>query len=133
MSDRRQVMKRFRIPALVVATAMMSLAGCGEGAPSGSASTEEGTIKGTVTIKGKKATDGQVSFDPTNKARPNETARKAEIGKDGSYTVKTLVGDNVVRVTVPGMEKDRTLIGTQLNFEVKPGENTYEIVLPPPN
>jgi hypothetical protein len=120
--------------ATILAASTLALAvGCGQGVPSASTSSEEATVKGTVTIRGKAATQGQVSFDPANVKRPGEVARTATIGHDGSYTVKTLVGDNAVRVTFPGMEKDRELGSFEQSFAVKPGENEYKIQLPPPS
>jgi len=121
-----------RFSPAILTTLALVVGGCGEGPPQSSSSTEEATIKGTVTVKGKKATQGKVFFDPSNKARPTETARVAEIGKDGSYSAKSLVGENVVRFDIPGMEKDRDLGSIELTFEVKPGENEYPIEIPPP-
>jgi hypothetical protein len=96
------------------------------------ASSEEANVKGRVTIRGKPATGGEISFDPANTKRPNEIARRAAIGKDGTYTVKTLVGNNAVRISFPGMERDRELGSAEQSFEVKPGENQFDFQLPPP-
>ena len=77
-------------------------------------------------------TRGEIAFDPSNYQRKNETARRVPIGKDGSYTVKTLVGANRVSFAVPEMARDPQLQDLSLQYEVKEGENTYDIELPPP-
>jgi hypothetical protein len=105
--------------------------GCGSGAPAVSTSDEEGTVKGTVTFKGKPVTEGTVSFDPSNVKRRDAAPRSAPIAKDGTYSVKTLVGDNRVRASFPGLEADRQSSEVELIYYVKPGENTYDLVLPP--
>ncbi len=52
-------------------------------------------MSGTVTIKGTPASGGKILFNPSNSERIVPT-RIAEIGPDGSYTIKTLTGDNRV-------------------------------------
>ncbi|MEJ7640103.1 MAG: hypothetical protein WKF75_19590 [Singulisphaera sp.] len=54
------------------------------------------------------------------------------IGKDGSYTVKTLVGANRVSFAVPAMAHDPLLQDLSLQYDVQSGDNTYDIELPPP-
>jgi len=116
--------------------ALMVIAGCEGGGIGGgggaSASTEEATVKGTVKINGKPATKGIVNFDPSNINRKMEGVRKADIGSDGSYTVKTLVGGNNVSVNTPETQKDSKLMYNQTTFEVKSGENTLDIEVPTP-
>ena len=56
-------------------------------------------MSGTVTVKGTPATGGRILFNPSNSGRIVPT-RTADIGPDGSYTIKTLTGDN--RVTFDG-------------------------------
>ncbi len=46
-----------------------------------------------VTVNGKKASGGTILFDPLNVNRKSASAASAEIGKDGTYTIKTLVGE----------------------------------------
>lgn len=103
--------------------------GCGDGKPSVSSSTDEANVSGSVTIQGKRATRGQVVFDPSNYQRTGVPARTAEISKDGTYTVKTLVGGNSVRVNGPEAEKAGATY-TIINFEVQPGDNKLDITLP---
>jgi hypothetical protein len=71
-----------------------------------------------------------VVFDPANIKR-NVEFRKAAIGKDGSYSIRTLVGENVVRLEsneVMKVNMEAQFISTQ----VKPGDNTFDIKLPLP-
>ncbi len=118
----------------LAATGLLVLGlGCGEGKPSVETSTTEATVKGTVKLRGKLVTRGEISFDPSNYQRKNETARRVPIGKDGSYTVKTLVGANRVSFAVPAMARDPLLQDLSLQYDVQAGDNnTYHIELPPP-
>lgn len=124
----------------------MLVSGCGK-KPSVSTSTIEATVSGIVTIDGKAVTEGEVSFDPSNYLRKNETARTAPIGPDGTYSIRTLVGHNSVQVATPqlasrtGSASDRTAAEPQsrhasmtsgfklLEFEAKAGDNTFNIEL----
>lgn len=124
MRDRRGVC------SLIVAASVLGLAwGCGDGRPAATSSTEEATVSGTVTVKGKTATKGNVTFDPASYQRP-VAARSAPIEKDGRYTIKTLVGHNAVRVSSP-LLKGRDLDDLVLSYDVKSGEQTFDIKLPP--
>src|SRR5262249_35546580 len=68
--------------------------GGGGGPPPADTTTAEANVHGTITFKGKPVTKGEVAFDPSNYLRKNEASRRVEIGKDGSYSVKTLAGVN---------------------------------------
>src|SRR6516164_2652145 len=108
---------RIRIAVLVPSALMVIGWGC-DGRPAVSSSTTEATVKGTVTIKGKPATKGTVEFDPANYQRKDVQARSAPINPDGTYTIKTLVGGNTVRVRGPEAEKAGALYETT-DFDVK--------------
>ena len=56
----------------------------------------EVTVTGVVTVKGKPASGGQITFNPSNRDR-KVPAFAAPIGQDGSYTIKTYTGENEVR------------------------------------
>jgi hypothetical protein len=71
------------------------LIGCGDGKPSVDTSLTEATVSGVVSVKGKPATGGKINFNPANSGRI-VGINSADIGPDGSYTVKTLTGDNQV-------------------------------------
>jgi len=87
---------RAALLALVVASLLQ---GCGEGKPSVDTSLTEASVSGTVSVKGTPATGGKILFNPSNAGRIVPT-RTADIGPDGTYTIKTLTGDN--RVTFEG-------------------------------
>jgi hypothetical protein len=118
-----------RLGALVAAAMLVVAWGCGD-VPPASSSTEEATVKGTVFIKGKPARKGQVVFDPANYQRKEVKANTAPVGKDGAYTIKTLVGVNSVRVEGPEVEKAGASYAN-ITFDVKSGENSFDIKLPP--
>ncbi len=122
-----------RRAAALAATGLLILGmGCGDDKPSVDTSTTEATVTGTVKLKGKLLTRGEIAFDPSNYQRKGETARRVPIGKDGSYTVKTLVGANRVSFAVPEMARDPKLQDLSLSYDVQSGDNTYHIELPPP-
>jgi hypothetical protein len=115
--------------ALASALALFVVLGCSDGTPSVSSSTTEATVKGTVTIKGKLAKKGAVVFDPSNYARKHEQPRSAPINKDGTYSIKTLIGTNSVRVSSPEAEAASSGY-TNETLEVASGEQTFNIKLP---
>jgi hypothetical protein len=118
------------LPALAATSTLMVAAwGCGGGAPPVTSDTTEATVKGTVTINGKPATKGKVVFDPANYRRKDANARPADIGKDGTYSVTTLVGGNTVRVEGPEAEKAGAAY-MSIDFDVAAGDNTLNITLP---
>jgi len=121
---------RLKRPMLTGLLVLASASGCGSGRPSVDTSTSEGTVRGTVKVRGKPVTAGKISFDPSNVARKSEPARTAPIGSDGSYTVKTLIGLNQVTFSGPAFNKERELQDASLRYEVQRGEATYNIVLP---
>ena len=104
--------------------------GGGGGAPPVTSSMEEATVKGTVTVKGKPLTKGEISFDPSNINR-QVGPRTAPIGPDGSYTIKTLTGKNSVTVAGPTIARDPDLAMNQTTVDVKSGENRVPIELSP--
>lgn len=121
---------RFRqLAAIIPSIGLVIALGCGDGKPSVSTSETEATVKGTVTINGKLANRGQVVFDPSNYLRKGVPARTAQVGKDGTYEVKTLVGGNSARVEGPEAEKAGATY-TMFDIDVQPGENTLNIKLP---
>ncbi|WP_422924559.1 hypothetical protein [Singulisphaera sp. PoT] len=95
-----------RAAILLAAASIVPVAGCGSGAPNVSSSTQEVTVKGTVTINGKPATSGEVIFDPSNVYRKFVSSKSAAIGADGSYTLTTLYGENKVSVWAPDLKPD---------------------------
>src|SRR5262245_5524213 len=90
----------WRYLRLLTACALAVGAGCSGAAvnPEATGSTTEANAKGTVKVRGKLVTNGEVVFDPANLNRPTAPVRTAPISKDGTYTIKTLIGPNNVTV-----------------------------------
>jgi hypothetical protein len=109
--------------------ALVAAPGCGGGASPGSAPVEEATVHGKVTIKGVLAKGGTIYFDPTNASRQSAPVASAGIGKDGTYTIKTLVGENRVNVETPETRNEPDL-STPEPFDVKSGDNTLDVTIP---
>ncbi|MFO0959249.1 MAG: hypothetical protein U0800_17765 [Isosphaeraceae bacterium] len=120
-----------RSAGLATAGLLWAVIGCGEGKPPVDSTKEEATVKGSVTYKGKTVSKGEIRFDPSNHLRKDEVARRAPIGADGTYEVKTLVGLNRVSFSIPSV-KDPQMQDYSLECEVKSGTNTFEAALPPP-
>jgi hypothetical protein len=118
------------IAVSLVSAPLVIACGCGD-QPSVTSSTEEGTVKGTVTIKGKLAKKGSVTFDPSNYRRTDAQPRTAPIKEDGTYEITTLVGENSVRVGGREAENAGAAYVT-IPIDVKSGQaNTLDIKLPP--
>jgi hypothetical protein len=116
---------------LLVMLGGLVAAGCGSGAPYAESSRTEATVTGRVTTAGKPITQGQVIFDPANINRRGETARTAEIGPDGTYTITTLIGENRVTVAIPGRTRKAGSPYVQQVVNVKAGaDNTFDITVP---
>jgi hypothetical protein len=102
--------------------------GCGDGKPNVDTSLSEATVSGVVSVKGVPATGGTIHFNPSNSGRIVPT-RTAEIGPDGSYTIKTYTGDNQVtfggevarKNTGVGLMKDYASVqsgGNKIDFDI---------------
>ncbi|MEW4570622.1 hypothetical protein AB1L88_22390 [Tautonia sp. JC769] len=121
-----------RIGGIAAAAALLVGSGCGGGRPSVDTSTAEGTVSGTVMLRGKPAAGHTIAFDPSNVERKFEPARSAVIGEDGSYTVTTLVGVNQVTFSGPLIDQDPELQYAATSIDVARGENTLDVELPMP-
>jgi hypothetical protein len=102
-------------------------AGC-DGRPYVDTSTTEVTVTGTVLVKGKPATGGEIRFDPSNVDRP-VGPRTAPIGKDGTYTIKTFSGGNQIGFAGALAVENPGLFRYREYFEVKKGENRKDFDL----
>jgi hypothetical protein len=118
------------LPAGFVA-GLIACSGCGASPVSTTTSGDEATVHGRVTIKGVPAKGGTIYFDPSNASRQSAPVASAEIGKDGTYTVKTWAGENRVNVLTPETRKDPNL-STPQPFDVKSGDNTLDVAVPHP-
>src|SRR4051794_27115270 len=119
--NRRQ--RRIGLPCLVLAgiAAAMAAWGCGDpGTPPVESSRTEATVKGVVRIHGKPAAGGTITFDPSNIRRKDALPRAVAIGKDGTYSVTTLIGENSVSVDSPETGRDPKLTQNMQTFVVEP-------------
>lgn len=125
-------------PGRAAAMMMLLLAGCLgcnplSGGPSVSGSSEEATVSGSVRIRGKPVGNGQVIFHCANVSRPDARPRLAPINDDGTYTIKTLVGENNVEVSCKELQapKNSRYAEDQHLVVVQSGENAFDIEIPP--
>jgi hypothetical protein len=121
--------------AFLSATALIGLAalpGCGPGTPSVDTSMNEATVSGVVSVRGVPATGGSILFNPSNSQRIVPT-RTAQIGADGSYTIKTLTGINQVSFDGEVATKNRGVALIKEGVEVQSGTNTANFDLMGPN
>jgi hypothetical protein len=120
-----------RIANRLVAASLFTLltvsAGCNDGA---SSSTSEGTVSGVVTLLGKPVSSGQIQFDAANINRKDAPQRYADIGKDGRYSIKALVGSNRVTPVLPSVGRGGDLRRAVKSIEVSSGENSCDIDIP---
>lgn len=111
------------IAALAAAALVALAAGC-SGTPYVDTSTTEVTVTGVVRVKGKPASGGQISFNPSNRDR-KVPAFTASIGEGGSYTIKTYTGENTV--TFGGeVAKAYPTLGMAKEFCVVTGEGQVQ-------
>ncbi|SIO36113.1 hypothetical protein SAMN05444166_4092 [Singulisphaera sp. GP187] len=123
--------RRFLDGVAVAAVLMTTLAGCGSRETPGETTLDEAQVKGTAKFHGKTLDGGTLHFNASN-AKRVVGARDATIEKDGTFTIKTLVGQNVVTIT----PKSRTKATYGLEYEektieVKSGENPIDIEFMP--
>ncbi len=111
-------------------TVSFPMVGCGE-KPSVDTTSAEGNVSGTVRVRGKPMTGGEITFDPSNYERADAKPRKATIGSDGKYSVTTLQGRNIARIFGPTNKKEPQLGYGIHAIEVKSGDNSFDIDLPP--
>jgi hypothetical protein len=112
---------------LLAALFAMTAGGCGTDVRYAESSMAEATVSGRVSLQGKPAMKGQVIFDPANVNRKTVVARAAEIRRDGTYEVRTLIGANRVTVAIPGRTTKTGAPYVQQIYDVKSGSNTLDI------
>jgi hypothetical protein len=124
-------MRNGRLPlwAAIAGTFILAMEGCGDSPPSVSGSTAKATVTGKVTANGSPVTSGEVIFNPANINRKDAPTAKATLGKDGSYSVETLVGENQVQVMSPSFTT-RELQYNDQPYTVPSGGGTFDISLP---
>jgi hypothetical protein len=122
------MLMRIRRPlaGLVTAVSFFILAGCEGGPPSVDTSSAKATVKGVVKIAGAPATEGEITFNPANTQRKDVAVVSAPIGKDGSYTIQTLTGENTVKLGGSIVKKFPIAGRESKPFVVKSGDNTFD-------
>jgi hypothetical protein len=111
---------------LITAASLWILAGCGSSPPAVETSNTEATVKGVVKVGGAPAAEGEIVFDPANYKRKDASPRSAPIGKDGSYTITTLTGENQVKLGGSLARQKPIVARAQRSVDVHPGENTFD-------
>ncbi len=108
--------------------ATVATLGCSEGvkAPPASDSMTKATVSGTVTVKGKPMKVGTVIFNPANARRKDVAPVSVKVEDGGKYKLETYVGTNAVQVD---SREGGAAAGSGFSnaFDVKEGENTYDI------
>ncbi|MHC5541127.1 hypothetical protein ACYOEI_23135 [Singulisphaera rosea] len=117
-------------PAGCVAVTILLLGGCGDsGTPYAESSMQETSVKGVVKVHGKLLDGGEIHFNPANSNR-KVGGRDAPIGKDGTYSITTLLGQNMVTISPPkNKKKSKAFFGIEYeekNVVLNSGENTQD-------
>jgi hypothetical protein len=114
--------------AMVSFLCFLLLSGCGDGKPSIDSSLTEATVTGLVSVKGKPATAGTIRFNPSNSGRI-VPFRSADIGSDGTYSIKTYTGMNRVSFEGPVASQNKGVGLLKQYADVKSGENKIDFDL----
>jgi len=122
---------RFCVMFAMATTLVLTMWGCGDPRASVDTTTAEAKVSGTVRVRGKPMNGGEIAFDPSNYQRKDEKPRKTTIGADGTYSVTTLQGHNSARIFGPMVKKEPQLGYGIHTIEVKAGDNSFDIDLPP--
>jgi hypothetical protein len=102
--------------------------GCGDGKPWVDKSQTEATVSGIVSVKGKPADGGKILFNGNSSGR-SVPIRTAEIGRDGSYTIKAFTGVNQVSFDGDIASKNRGVGLVKEACDVASGENKADFDL----
>jgi hypothetical protein len=111
-------------------TLVLATWGCSD-TPSVDTTAAEAKVSGVVKVRGKPMAGGEITFDASNNQRTGVAPRKATIGSDGTYSITTLQGQNTARITGPAVKKEPQLGYGIHTIDVQPGENNFDINLPP--
>lgn len=114
----------------VAAALLGSCPGC-SGRPSVDSSTTEAKVTGSVRIRHKPMTEGEITFDPSNYKRKDEPPRSAKLKSDGTYEITTLTGLNTVTIAGPAIAREPELGYAGKTLDVQSGTNSLDIDLPP--
>jgi hypothetical protein len=115
-------LSRVRLCTVLFVILACGTAGCGDGKPWVDKSLTEATVSGIVSVKGKPADGGQILFNGNSSGR-SVPIRTAEIGRDGSYTIKAFTGVNQVSFDGEIASKNRGVGLVKEACDVVSGEN----------
>lgn len=103
--------------------------GCSDGAPPVDTSSAQATVHGVVKLAGVPIEGGEIRFDPSNIKRRDAPIATAEIGKDGTYKITTLEGENVVRFNLPAsvLKKNQMLASFSTEYKVPSGDSAFDV------
>jgi hypothetical protein len=121
-----------RLGGLILA-AFFTFGGCdgsGGGASPVSSSTDQAKAKGKVTYKGKPLAKVEVRFNPANVNRKSASTVTAMTGDDGTYTITSLVGDNIVTLSGATVSKNPSLSYFTKLVDLSAGENSVDVDVP---
>jgi hypothetical protein len=117
------------VARLAVATGLLGLAGCG-GASDAVPEADVVTVHGVIKVRSQPVAKGLIRFEASGSGNTPQL-QSAPIGLGGAYRVKTRVGPNTVTFVLPEAQRDPSLASAKVNFEAKPGDNPFDIELPP--
>ena len=110
----------------LAATLFLAATGCGAGYPPVDSSRTEARVTGMVKLKGKPAAGGgQISFNPSNVER-KVAAVVAPIGEDGSYSLTTFKGGNLVKFSGPFLKTNPEVALSSRYTELNGGDNVVD-------
>ncbi len=126
-------MTRGDVPGWLTLIVLASVSGCDNpNAPKVTGSLDEATVTGIVRVRGKPVNNGSISFKTANTNPPRVPLREVQIGKDGRYTVKAIVGDNIVSVSCSELNapKNRMFLENEQKIQVSSEKNNIDINIP---
>jgi len=126
-------MRRIPWSSVLLVAAVLACSGCDGGAggsPAVNSSDEQVSVKGKVARRGKPLAKIEVKFNAANIKRKTAPTATAVTKEDGSYEVKTLVGENLVTLGGPATAKDPKLQYFTKSLDLKSGDNTVDLDVP---
>jgi hypothetical protein len=110
----------------LAAASLLAAAGCGDDHPYVDSSRTEAHVTGVVKLKGKPAAGGgKISFNPSNVERKVASV-VAQIGEDGSYSLTTFKGGNVVKFEGPFLKSNPEVALSTRYAELNAGDNVVD-------
>jgi hypothetical protein len=114
---------------VVASISLVLIWGCGDSHPAVDTSLSEATVKGVVKLRGKLAEGGgQITFNPSNVDR-KVASSVAKIADDGSFSLSSLRGGNVVKFSGPFLKDEPGLALTSRFVELRSGANVVDFDL----